>query len=304
MNLSRRDFLRASAAIVAAPGLRRTSAAGLEQALAGETNAPVVWLQGTGCNGDSVSLLNSIYYMTADQLLLNTIDLQYHPTVMAAAGDLAVSAAEATRLKAGYVLVIEGAIPTGSSGQFCTIWSGMTMLNALQTYATNASYILAVGTCAAYGGVSAGSPNPTAAKGVSGVLGNLSKIINIPGCPAHPDWVIGTVAYLLANGSAPPLDASRRPLMFFGKRIHDWCHERRKSCGYDQEAGQLSQEGCLEELGCKGPRTYADCYMRKFNSGKQGRFGVNWCIGARSPCIGCVESTFPDGMSPFFKEAE
>jgi NiFe hydrogenase small subunit HydA len=300
MNISRRDFLRASAAIVAARGLKESGVLALQQALTGATAVPVIWLQGLGCNGDSVSLLNTIYYASADELLLNTIDLEYHPTVMAAAGELAVSAAEDTAAAGGYVLVIEGAIPTGADGAYCTIWEGMTMQNALTTFAPNAGFILAVGTCAAYGGMSAGAPNPTMCKGVTGILGSLPRIINIPGCPAHPDWIVGTISYLLENNQAPPLDASRRPLMYFGNKIHDWCHDRRRFCGTIHKASQLSQPGCLQNLGCKGPQTYADCYMRKFNSGEKGRFGGNWCIGARSPCQGCVQPNYPDGMSPFF----
>jgi hydrogenase small subunit len=300
MNISRRDLLKACAAIAAAHRLNAMGGAALAQALEGQTKTPVIWLQGTGCNGDSVSLLNSIYYATADALLLNTIDLEYHPTLMASAGEMAVSNAEASRTAGGYVLVVEGAIPTASGGKYCYIWPGMTMQDAVLNYSGNALVILAVGSCAAFGGMSAGAPNPTQAKGVTGVLGNLSKIINIPGCPAHPDWVVGTIAYIQSNGKAPPLDSFQRPLEFFGKRIHDYCHERHDHCGATNDATALGQRGCLEDLGCKGPLTYADCFSRKFNSGQAGTYGVNWCIGGRSPCIGCVQPTFPDGMSPFF----
>ena len=65
-------------------------------------------------------------------------------------------------------------------------------------------------------------------------------------------------------------------------------------------AGQLSDAGCMEFLGCKGKKTYSDCPLRKWNAGSAGQYGVNWCIGARSPCLGCVEPSFPDGMSPFY----
>ncbi len=130
MSISRRDFLRASAAIVAARGLKESGVFALQQALTGAITVPVIWLQGLGCNGDSVSLLNTIYYASADELLLNTINLEYHPTVMAAAGELAVSVAEDTAAAGGYVLVVEGAIPTGADGAYCTIWEGMTMQNA------------------------------------------------------------------------------------------------------------------------------------------------------------------------------
>lgn len=301
-DLSRRDFMRASAALLAAKGLTASGARGLQAAAAGGTRPPVIWLQGQGCNGDSVSLLNSIHYMSVDKLLTDTIDLKYHPTLMAAAGELAVEAANAARAAGGYVLAVEGAISTGASGKYCTIWPGMTILNAVQTFSQQASFILAVGSCACYGGMTAGSPNPTGAKGVAGVLGADSRIINIPGCPAHPDWIVGTVAYLLSKGQAPPLDTFRRPTMFFGKRIHDYCFRRQVHCdGERVMAPMLGQDGCLQELGCKGPVTFADCYMRQHNGGVPGRMGVNWCVAARSPCIGCVEPDFPDGESPFYE---
>lgn len=303
MMISRRELLRASAAIVAARALNACGASGLKAILAGTSKAPVIWLQGLGCNGDSVSLLNSIHYTTADNLLLNLVDMKYHPTLMAAAGELAVSAAEEVQAGSGHVLVVEGSIPTGADGKYCMIWPGMSMRDAVIAFSQNAAFVLAVGTCAAYGGMTAGKPNPTSATGVTGVLGNLDKIINIPGCPAHPDWIVGTVAYLLGKGEAPPLDAHRRPLMYFGKRIHDYCEHRHVHCnGNRKEAGMLSLSGCLLQLGCKGPASYADCYMRKFNAAAKGRNGVNWCIGARSPCIGCVQPEFPDGMSPFFQK--
>lgn len=302
-NISRRALLKASAAVVAAPGLTVTALAKLEAVLAGESAVPVVWLQGQSCSGCSVSLLNSIYYTTIEDLLLNTIDLAFHPTVMASAGDPAVTAAESTRGAGGYVLVIEGAIPTGANGDYCHIWPGKTMHQALLEFASGAAFILAVGTCATYGGLVAANTNPTSAQSVSEILGNDPRIINIPGCPAHPDWIVGTIAYLLETGQVPPLDSHRRPTEYFGKRIHSYCQENVEYCGQDLEANRLSQKGCMEDLGCRGKQTYADCFMRQWNSGRAGRFGVNWCIAARSPCHGCVEPTFP-GVESFFREYE
>ena len=303
MNISRRDLLKASAAVVAAPGLTASAIAKLEQILAGEAAAPVVWLQGESCSGCSVSLLNSIYYTTIDDLLLNVIDLEFHPTVMAAAGDLAMGAAEEAQSAGGYVLVVEGAVPTGDNGRYCHVWPGMTMEQAVIDFAEGADFILAVGTCAAYGGMAGGSPNPTRAQGLGEILGDDSRLINIPGCPAHPDWIVGTIAYLLTNGQAPPLDSDGRPLEYFGERIHHNCPNRHKHLYSGPEAATLSEDGCLKKIGCRGQWTYADCFMRKWNSGEAASFGVNWCIGARTPCQGCVEPSFPDGMSPFFEQA-
>jgi len=294
MNVTRRDFLKASVALAGSLALKASGLMQLQKALAAGSGPPVIWLQGQGCTGCSVSLLNSISYMTIDDLLINTLDVKFHPTVMAAAGDLAVEAAEDARAAGGYVLVIEGAIPAGANGDYCHIWPGTTMLDALGSFAPNAIAILAVGTCACYGGMSAGSPNPTGAKGVEDILGP-GAAINIPGCPAHPDWIVGTVAELLA-GRMPELDGYGRPIEFFGNKVHKMCPNRGLGGG---QAKFLSDSGCLSGLGCKGQQTHADCPIRKWNSAG-GIPGVNWCIGARNPCQGCTEPDFPDGMSPFY----
>ncbi|HVP12191.1 MAG TPA: hydrogenase small subunit [Phycisphaerae bacterium] len=300
MRITRRDFLKAAAAATVAGELAPEAFAALQKVLRGEGAPRVIWLQGAGCDGCAISFLNSVFYATADSVLKNTIDLDFQNNLMAAAGDLAVSALNASAAQPGYILVVEGAIPTGAGGLYCRMWPGTTMASALSTYSPNAAFIVALGSCASYGGVSAGAPNPTAAQGVSSILVNDPRVVNVPGCPAHPDWFIGTITYLLTNGRVPPLDASRRPLQYFSRRIHDNCLNRRKYCGNPVFANQLSQEGCMEYLGCKGKHTYSDCPMRKWNSSGAGKYGVNWCIGARSPCLGCVNSNYPDGMSPFY----
>jgi len=286
--------------MAAAGKLAPAALASLQDLLLADGAPPVIWLQGQGCDGCAVSLLNSIHYASIDDLLLNTIDLKFQNNLMAASGDLAVSAAQAAGAEPGYVLIVEGAIPTGASGKYCRLWPGMSMYDGLTSFSGNAAYILALGACATFGGTSAGAPNPTEAKGVGEILGADDRLINIPGCPPHPDWLVGTVVYLLTNGHVPPLDAHRRPLQYFGTRIHDHCFNRREYCGEGVIADQLSDEGCMEFLGCKGKKTYSDCPIRKWNSPETGDYGVNWCIGARSPCLGCVEPTFPDGMSPFY----
>ncbi len=300
MRIRRRDFLKLAAAVAAAGRLAPAALAALKDLLQGGDAPRVLWLQGAGCDGCAVSVLNSINYAAFDDLLLDTLDLKFQNNVMAAAGDLAVGAAEAARVQPGYILVVEGAIPTGASGKYCRLWSGLAMKDGLPSYAANAAYIIALGTCASYGGVSAGAPNPTGAQSVSQILGSDPRVINIPGCPAHPDWLVGTITYLLTNNQVPPLDVNRRPLLYFGRRVHDYCLNRHKLCGQPVLANQLSGEGCMEYLGCKGKKTYSDCPMRRWNSSGPGQYGVNWCIGAQSPCLGCVNPTFPDGMSPFY----
>ncbi|MFA6135468.1 MAG: hydrogenase small subunit [Phycisphaerae bacterium] len=311
MALSRRDFLKASSAVAAALGLRSLGFL-TEEALAAEGTPTVVWLQAQGCTGCSVSLLNSIYYTTIDKLLLNTLDMQYNSTVMAGAGSTAVNAANAAYAKGGYILAVEGAIPTASNGQYCTVWPGMTALAAVQKFAAKASCVLAVGTCASFGGVSAAGANPTGAKSVQAVVGTSKPLINVAGCPIHPDWLVGTIAYILKNGRAPALDSRRRPADYFRNTIHSACPYRNNSpippssghgggaactachgSGAPTGAARLGQTGCMYPLGCKGPTTRGDCPTRKWNSAAAGAYGVNWCISAGAPCSGCTEPTFP-----------
>ncbi len=298
MAITRRDFLKASAVVAGAVGLSTAGFPRLREASANAVNGlPMIWLQGQGCTGCSVSLLNSIYYDTIDSLLINTLDMKYNSTVMASAGSLAVSAAEAARAKGGYVLAVEGAIPTGAGGAYARLWPGMTVLQGVKTYAANAKYVVAVGTCAAYGGIPGALPNPTGAVGVSKVVTG-KPIINIPGCPANPDWVVGTIAFILKNGKPPELDSTLRPKDYFAEKVHEKCP--RKEYYEERRSRQLSEFGCLRNLGCKGPETRCDCPKRAWNSPAKGVKGVSWCIVAGAPCHGCTESGFPDKFSPFY----
>ncbi len=300
--VTRRDFLRATSAIGAAFGLQATGLVNLVgEAQAKETangGVPVLWLQGQSCTGCSVSLLNSIYYATIEELAVNTLDINFHPNLTAATGNLAIAQVERTYRQGGYVLALEGAIPTGSGGKFCNLWPGLTFDKAVERYAKRAAFVMGVGTCACYGGIPAAAGNPTGAQGLASSY-NGKPVIKVPGCPIHPDWVVGTVAYILANGAAPALDAYGRPTSFFGKKLHDNCHLKGT-----QEANRPGQGGCTKEIGCRGPNTFADCNQRFWNGGAAGQKGVSWCSASGATCIGCTERTFPDGMSPFYRNIQ
>lgn len=333
MRLSRRDFLKLTVASGVAAALPLTV---IEQALAGNGDLRVIWLQGQSCSACSISLLNTINLAPIDDILLNKINLEYHSNLIASAGDLAIFAAggphpNGTELKAlqkdwtkssdnlemdlngdgkvnfidyaklcsqGYILVVEGAIPTGAAGHYCHVGGDMTMEQAFDKFSEKATSIITIGTCAAFGGIPASYPNPTDAKSVDQMLqllGRQKPVYNIPGCPSHPDWFVGTLIELLA-GRPVTIDSYKRPTAYFGNRIHQSGH-----CPYfgQTQVSTLGEKGCLKELGCSGIRTYADCYSRKWNSPGAGQTGVNWCIEAGSPCIGCTEWNFPDAMTPF-----
>jgi hydrogenase small subunit len=119
------------------------------------------------------------------------------------------------------------------------------------------------------------------------------RVINIPGCPPHPDWIVGTIAKVL-SGTPPVIDILGRPHALFSNTIHSQCF---------YESG-LAAKYCLEERGCKGSRTFANCPAIMWNPLKAGEKGVNWCVGARCPCLGCTQPDFPDGMLPFHAEVD
>jgi hydrogenase small subunit len=297
-DVSRRDFMKYCIGSAAVLGLNLSVLGKLEKALAAGGGPPIIWLNGANCTGCTVSLANlfSNSKGTKDvaDLLINTIDLAFHPNLMGAAGDMAVAELKsASTTEGGFVLAVDGGIPTAFEGRTCMLWTEkngreVTAMEAIQELAPRAAAVLSIGTCASFGGVPAGNPNPTKIQSVSQIAG--VDTINIPGCPIHPDWVVGTIAQLLA-GESPSLDGDGRPKAFFKKEIHDNCP--RKEGGDKAETFGMDGQ-CLKELGCKGPDTKADCYSRYWNS------GTNWCIGANAICIGCTESGFPDEFSPFY----
>ena len=296
MRIHRRQFLRYCVGSAAALSLPMSVIGKLEQALAagGSTLPKVIWLNGANCTGCTVSLSNLISDSgptdVAD-LLLNTIDLMFHPNLMGAAGDLAVQQLKATA-EGSYILAVEGGIPTAFNGHTCMLWTDqgkeVTAMEAVRMLAPGAAAVLCIGTCASYGGIPAGGPNPTGIVGVGQLTG--LKTVNIPGCPTHPDWIVWTIAHLL-SGQMPVLDDRNRPSALYGKSVHDACP--RKETDEAKTFGIPSQ--CLKALGCRGPETRSDCPSRKWNN------GTNWCIGAGSICIGCTERDFPNKFSPFYK---
>lgn len=267
---------------------------------------PVVWYQAASCSGDSVSVLNAtdpnVRNVLLDELLPGRhVNLLFQMTVMAGQGEQAMNILEdvATERKGGYVLVVEGSIPTAAGGR-CGMLGERSMADAVAELAAGALVGIALGTCAAYGGIFAAAPNPTGAKGLGEFLAERGvdlPVINVPGCPANPDWFLGAVAHIIMNGGFRPdeLDEVGRPLLFFGKLIHETC-PRRPDFDAGKFARNIGEPGCLYELGCKGPVTYADCPTRGFNS------HTNWCIQAGSPCHGCVEPEFPDKLSPLYQK--
>jgi len=288
MKVSRRDFLMYCGMSATALGLSKTDLLALDTALAASSSPAVLWIQGSSCCGDSISLINRISATvpkTVDELLLGPIDLIFHPNLMGPAGDEAVAALRSVK---NYILVVEGGVPTVYNGMACTVWTendvDVTFGDALKSLAAGAIKVICVGQCACFGGIPASGGNPTKIVSVPSFL--AMPTINIAGCPPHPDWMIGTIAQLLA-GKTVPLDKYGRPTEFFGKTVHSRCPLRET-----EEADTFGvRNRCLKELGCRGPETYCNCPDFKWNN------GVSWCVNAGGPCIGCTNPTFPTATS-------
>jgi hydrogenase small subunit len=279
---SRRDFLKTAGRITAlwglSPALIPTIAEAVDNLESGA--APVLWLQGSNCSGCSVSLVNS-YPLMPVSLLTRHISLKFHQTLSTAQGELAVQVVNETISQGGYVLVVEGAVPAGMP-KACT-FGGETFPDQLARAAAVATHVVAIGTCACFGGIPASGANPIGAVDVAAFLttrGISKPLVRVPGCPPHPDWMIGTLVHVLKLG-LPALDAYQRPKKFFGRKIHDTCPYRDA-----EDAKNLGSLGCMEELGCRGPDTYGDCIMRGWNNTS------NNCIFTHTPCIGCTQPNF------------
>lgn len=250
---------------------------------------PVIWYQGAGCSGCAVSVLNSVSPNVKEILLSELapgkfINLRFQPTVMAASGKLAASILEKSVKSPGYVLILEGALPKGE------IRDGFVNL------IPSSALLIALGTCASFGGIPKGAPNPSGCISLQECLkeNKMEKpLINVPGCPPHPDWFSGTVFHVLYKG-VPELDDLKRPKLFYGGLVHENC-ERRPYFDKGKFARNFTEEGCLFELGCKGPYTNSDCPIRSWND------RINWCIQNGHPCLGCTEPEFPDVLRPFYK---
>jgi hydrogenase small subunit len=297
--VSRRDFLGFCGTMAATLSLPTFFGSRIAQAVESSPKPTLVWLEFQDCAGNTESFLRASRPTVAD-IILDTLSIDYHETIMAAAGHQAEqNLREAIERDHGaYIAVIEGSIPTGAGGAYCTI-GGRSALEIAREVCEGAAATVAIGTCAAFGGLPAAAPNPTGALSVTDAVPGLQNLINMPACPANGDNLAALIVYYVTFGRLPELDGLRRPRFAYGKLIHDACEKR---AHYD--AGQYAEEWgdgghrrgyCLYKLGCKGPVTHQNCPNVGWNE------GTNWPVGCGHPCIGCAEPSFWDRMTPFYR---
>jgi hydrogenase small subunit len=287
LDISRREYLQFCATLAATLGLARGAEAAVAKAIETAKRPSVIWLHFQECTGCTESLLRA-EHPTLEKLILDVISLEYHETLMAAAGHQAEAARQAAMKanKGKYVLVVEGAIPTKQNGIYCKV-GGHTAIDMLKESAADAAAVIAIGSCASWGGMPSTGPNPSGASSVSDILGK--PVVTIPGCPPNPYNFLATVVHYLTFGKLPEVDQLGRPKFAYSRLVHENC-ERRAHFDAGRFAIDFGDEGhrqgyCLYKLGCKGPETYSNCSTIGFGDAGEN----NWPVGCGHPCIGCTE---------------
>ena len=293
--VSRRSFLKFASYTASILALPPTAATAIAEGLAKARRQSVIWLSFQECTGCTESITRASSPSIED-LIFDFISLDYHHTLQNASGHAAEAAREQAmeENEGEYLVVVDGSIPLANEG-YSTI-AGISNLQMFQDTAEHAKAIIAVGSCATFGGIPGANPNPTGAVAVDTLTDK--PVINISGCPPIPEAMTGTIAYLLSFAGIPELDHLGRPKAFFGEAIHDRCYRRpfyekglfAKS--FDDEGAR--QGWCLYEVGCKGPVTYNACATLKWNG------GVSFPIQSGHGCLGCSEPGFWD-LGGFYK---
>jgi hydrogenase small subunit len=293
----RRSLLKFAIVMTSSLALPPGLAAAMAENLAKARRQSVIWLSFQECTGCLETLLRSSS-PTIAALIFDFISLDYQEALMAASG----SAAEMTLRQAvtanqgKYLLAIDGSVPVADGGVY-SLTGGRANVSMLEEFAPGAAAVLAIGTCAAYGGIPKAYPNPTGAVGVEDVISG-KPIVNIPGCPPIPEVLSGVLVYFVSFGRLPDLDDRKRPLAYFGTTIHDQCYRKpfydqgKFAKSFDDEGAR--QGWCLFELGCKGPTTHNACASLKWNE------GTSFPIESGHGCIGCSEPDFWDQEGGFY----
>ncbi|MCU0773892.1 MAG: HupU protein [Ideonella sp.] len=271
----------------------------------------VLWLQSGGCGGCSMSLLCADTPDLPGALEAAGVNLLWHPSLSQAGGAELVDLLErcADGRQRLDVLCLEGAVLRGprGTGRFHRLaGTDQPMVHWVSRLATAARHVVAIGTCAAYGGIAAAGDNPTEACGLQydddrpgGLLGPHFRgkdglpVVNVAGCPTHPGWVLDTLMALAEDTlAASDLDPLARPRFYADHLVHHGC-TRNEYYEFKASALSPSQQGCLmEHLGCKGTQAHADCNLRLWN-------GTGSCTRGGHACISCTEPGFQDPGHPF-----
>lgn len=264
----------------------------------------VLWLQGGACSGNTMSFLNAEEPSVCDLITDFGFNVLWHPSLGLELGnDLQRLLWNCVEGKTALdILVFEGSVVNAPNGTGTwNRFAGRPMKDWLTDLAAAASFVLAVGDCATWGGIPAMEPNPSESQGLQflkrsegGFLGTAYRsqaglpVINIPGCPAHPDWITQILVAIATGRIADiALDELNRPQTFFKSFTQTGC-TRNIHFAYKAGIHEFGQrKGCLYyDLGCRGPMTHSSCNRILWNR-------VSSKTRAGMPCLGCTEPEFP-----------
>ncbi|MEL7668396.1 MAG: hydrogenase small subunit [Actinomycetota bacterium] len=320
--VSRRDFMKYCGYVAATLGLSEAAAPQIAAAVEkGAKLKPALWLNGGSCTGCTESMAQ-VDTPDVATIVLELLSLNYFETIMAAAGEQAEKNIADTIAAGNYLLIYEGAVMMGEDGNTLLV-NGHKGKDILEEAAAGAQAILAVGACAVDGGWIYAHPNPAGGIGVQSFLDSVkvaTPVVNLPCCPTSPEWVVAMVVqWLLVAGDDPAVFLEKTALLekkyhdnyrdadvsllypeyIVGSTIHDNCPRR----GHFENGEFVTEFGseeeakgyCLYKVGCKGPQTYTQCPVTRWNR------SVSWCVNSGAPCIGCGGLNWVDNNAPFFK---
>lgn len=312
--VSRRDFMKLCGTLAAAAGLSQLAvpqiAEALEESVIGATKGnlyPVIWIEGASCTGCTESFAQ-IETPDAATVVLEMISLNYSETLGAGAGWSIEEAKEQTINAGNYILVYEGGVLEGFNDQALRVADEPGTTHLVHA-AAKANAVVAVGSCAVNGGWMAAHPNPAGALGVQQYLeksGISVPVVNVPGCPVNPEWIVAVLVDVIMMGTLPKLNSEGKPALIFDQTIHDNCERR----GHFENGNFVYEFGskeealgyCLYPMGCRGPQTKANCGVTLWNNRR------SWCVKSGSPCLGCCEANpmnpgdnWVEVNTPFYK---
>jgi len=305
MKIKRRDFVKLAGVIGAAATIELYKPEIMEVLAASKDYYHICWLNGAACTGCTVSFAQATdpdLVKVLTQIVVGDDDTKvgtarlgirlpdYMETVHPASGSLAESLID-DKWKKGTtgkrILIVEGAMQDAG---WCKV-GGKDFRDAVEDAAGSADVVISFGNCASFGGIPGAAGNVTGAKGLQDFLNEVgvNKTVIVAGatCPGHPDHLILTLADVI-QGIIPEVDEHGRVKAFFQYNMHENRCPYRPYYDKGQFALKPGEEGCRYKLGCKGPVTYTDCALRKWNN------HVSYCVEVGAPCVGCAEPDFPD----------
>jgi ferredoxin hydrogenase small subunit len=271
----------------------------------------LLWLQSGGCGGCTLSLLCAEGPDLMTALDASGIDILWHPSLSEASGGDVLSIINAIVEGRQHldILCLEGSVMMGpnGTGRFHMFGgTGLPMMHWIGELSRRADYVVAAGSCAAFGGITAANGNSVEATGLShdgrepgGLLGAAFEsrkglpVINIAGCPTHPNWVIETLSQIaMGNFTRDHMDPHGRPRSYADHLVHHGC-PRNEYYEFKASAERPSDLGCMmEHMGCKGTQAHADCNTRLWN-------GEGSCLRGGYACINCTAPGFEEPGHPF-----